>query len=255
MQLRLALAPACSHMGWATRDVSMTTAAPAPIRGRYLTANELRTAQADLRQWMTLDEMAARFDALSAISGDYFFIQGGLQFIRDAHIAATFAKSRAARRVRLCAGNRPDFEIDGADGTRLFEATEADLPGRRRGDEYRATLGKPDTMVHVENAEINANIAAVPGALTARAVGKAGGGYDPAWGLVIFLNVATYGCDKEEIEDCMEAATQPAANAFSEVWVLWGRDAYRTWPQGGPRPPRQVDEPPNFDLSEIFDGR
>lgn len=233
----------------------MTTAEPALIRGRYLTTEELRAARADLQRWMTPDEMGERFDALSAISGDYFFIQGGLQFIRDAHIAATFAKSRAAGRVRLCAGERPDFEIEVFNATHLYEATEADLPGRRRGDEYRATLGKPDAMVHVENNKINVNIAAVPGALNRRAADKADGGYDPAWGLVIFLNVATYGCDKEEIEDCMEAATQPAANAFSEVWVLWGRDAYRTWPQGGPRPPRQVDEPPNFDLSEIFDGR
>jgi hypothetical protein len=233
----------------------MTTAAPAPIKGRYMTADELRAARADLQQWMTPDEMGARFDALSAVSGDYFFIQGGLQFIRDAHIAETFAKARNSGRVRLCAGERPDFEIDVGSATHLYEATEADLPGRRRGDEYRSTLGKPDTIVHVDNDEINANIAAVPGALSLRAADKAGGGYDPAWGLVIFLNVATYGCDKKEIEDCMEAATQPAADAFSEVWVLWGRDAYRTWPQGGPRPPRQVDEPPNFDLSEIFDGR
>ncbi len=232
----------------------MGTPTPAPIKGRYLTADELRAAHIDLQQWMTPDEMDVRFDALSALSGDYFFIQGGLQFIRDAHIGARFAKSRGASRVRLCAGNRPDFEIDGVNGPRLFEATEADLPGRRRGDEYRATLGQPDTIVRVENDEINANIAAVPGALTARAVGKAGGGYDPAWGLVIFLNVATYG-SYDEIEECFEAATQPAAGAFAEVWVQWGRDAYRTWPQGGPRPPKQVGEPPNFDLSKIFDGR
>lgn len=227
----------------------------APIRGRYLTADELRAAQHELRQWMTPDEMDARFDALSDISGDYFFIQGGLQFLRDAHIASRFAKSRQASRVRLCDGERPDFEIEIGNATHLYEATEADLPGRRRGDEYRATLGQPPKTEHVENDEINANIAAVPGALTARAVGKAGGGYDPAWGLVIFLNVATYGCDRDEIEECFEVATQPAAGAFSEVWVQWGRDAYRTWPQGGPRPPKQVDEPPNFDLSEIFDGR
>ena len=233
----------------------MTTTEPEPIRGRYLTADELRSARADLQQWMTADEMGERFDALSAISGDYFFIQGGLQFIRDAHIAATFAKARNASRVRLCAGERPDFEIEVGNATHLYEATEADLPGRRRGDEYRATLGKPDAMVHVEDDEIHANITAVPGALSLRAADKAGGGYDPAFGLVIFLNVATYGCDKEEIEDCMGAATQPAANAFSEVWVLWGRDAYRTWPQGGPRPQRPPREPPNFDLSEISGDR
>ena len=227
----------------------------APIDGRYLTADELKAARADLQQWMNPDDMAARFDALKATSCDYFFIQGGLQFIRDAHIAATFAKARGASRVRLCGGERPDFEIEIGDGARLFEATEADLPDRKRGDEYRADLGKPKVPVGVDQEEIAANIAAVPGALRARAVGKAAGGYDPAWGLVILQNCATYGCDRDEIEDCFEAATQPAANAFAEVWVLWGRDAYRTWPKGGPRPPKQVDEPPNFDLSEIFDGR
>ena len=227
----------------------------APFDGRYLTAEELKATRADLEQWMTPDDMAARFDALAGISGDFFFIQPGLQFLRDAHIASSFAKSRGSSRVRLCSGTRPDFEVEAGGVCRMYEATEADLPNRRRGDEYRAKVGKAPQIEHVENDEINANIAAVPGALTARAVGKAAGGYDPAWGLVIFLNVATYGCDRDEIEDCFEAATQPAAGAFAEVWVQWGRDAYRTWPRGGPRPPKQVDEPPNFDLSEIFDGR
>lgn len=228
---------------------------PAPIDGRYLTVDELRAARVDFTQWMSPHEMDARFDALSQLSGDYFFIQAGLQFLRDAHIAAQFAKSRDVSRVRLCAGTRPDFEIEVEDGTRLYEATEADLPNRRRGDEYRSALGRPPGIVHVDRKEISENIAAVPDTLADRAADKAAGGYDPAWGLVIFLNVATYGCDQDEIEGCLEAATQPAAGAFAEVWVQWGPDAYRTWPQGGPRPPRQEYDGPNFDLSEIYEGR
>ncbi|KCZ93514.1 hypothetical protein [Hyphomonas johnsonii] len=206
---------------------------PVPIKGRYQTPNELKAAHAALQLWMTPDEMEARFDVLSAVSGEYFFIQGGLQFIRDSHIAATFGKARRANRVRLCGGERPDFEIEVGNVTQLYEATEADLPGRRRGDEYKASLGKPNTLIHVENAEINANIAAVPGALRARALGKAGGGYDPSWGLVIFLNVATYGFDAGEIEACFEVATKPASSSFSEVWVLWGSEVYRPWPRQG----------------------
>lgn len=229
-----------------------------PIKGRHLTNEELRQARHELEQWMTPAEMEARFDALSAISDEYFFIQPGLQFIRDAYIAAVFGQSRNAQRVRLCNGERPDFEVEVDGATRLYEATEVNMPGRRRGDEYKAALGKPSTIEHVEQDEIEAGITAVPGALRAAAEAKAAKAarlYEPSWGLVIFQNVPTYGCDRDEVEDCLEAATQPAAGAFAEVWVLWGRDAYRTWPQGGPRPPKQVDEPPNFDLSEIFDGR
>lgn len=203
--------------------------------------------------------MDARFDAISAISDQHFFLHGENQFMEDAHIAAQFALARGASRVRLVK-DPPDFEIEADGVVQKFEATEADHLGRRRGDEYRAKLGQPSRFEQFDTAAINADIAAVPGALRAAAElkaakAKADPRYDPSWGLVILQNAATHGCGRAEIEACLGAATEPASHVFREVWVLWGGDAYRTWPQDGPRPPRQVDEPPDFDLSEIFDGR
>ncbi len=230
-----------------------------PTLGRRLEGAEWRKALADLRQWMTPTDMEARFDALSAITGDLLFEHGENGFIRDAYIASEIAKARGASLVRLAA-DAPDFEIELDGLTCTYEATEADIPGRRRGKEYQEARGKPPEMRLVGQDVINAGIAAVPVALKAAAEGKVAKArrnpvYDPSWGLVILQNCATYGCGRDEVEALIDQATEPARAAFAEVWVLWGRDAYRTWPPGGPRPAKQPTEPPNFDLSEIFPGR
>ena len=234
----------------------MTNAADDPAFGRRLTKAERQQALADLQQWMTPADMAARFDALSAISDEHFFLHGENQFMEDAHIAAQFALARGASRVRLVT-DPPDFEIEVDGEVQKFEATEADHAGRRRGAEYKAALGQPSEWQQFDTAAINADIAAVPGALRAAAElkatkAKADPRYDPSWGLVILQNASSHGCGKTEIEACLEGATEPANHAFREVWVLWGRDAYRAWPPGGPRPAKGPYEPPNFDLSEIL---
>ncbi len=57
--------------------------------------------------------------------------------MRDAWIAGRFGPATKASKVRLVAGNWPDFEIeDIGGGTHAFEAVEADIPNRRRGDDY-----------------------------------------------------------------------------------------------------------------------
>jgi hypothetical protein len=237
----------------------MTDAMDDPTFGRRFGKPERRQAVAELQRWMTPAEMDARFDALSAISDQHFFLHGENQFMEDAHIAARFALARGASRVRLVK-DPPDFEIEADGVVQRFEATEADHAGRKRGDEYKAALGQPPGWRHFDTAAINAEIAAVPVALRAAAELKAAKAmadprYDPSWGLVILQNAATHGCGRAEIEACLEVATEPASHVFREVWVLWGGDAYRTWPQGGPRPAKPPREPPDFDLSEIFDGR
>jgi hypothetical protein len=239
----------------AGRDVlSATTPTP---KGRYLTRQELHQARNDLQQWMMPEDMDQRVEALSAISDEYFFIQADLEFIRDAHTAADFAKARQAQRVRLYAGQRPDFELDlGGGATQLFEITEADLPGRKRGDEYRATLGEPAKWEHVEQEEMIANAAAIPGALKDVSDKKAAGGYEPSCALVVMVNIPTYGACEEEVEALMEAATQNAGAAFREVWIMWAGELYRPWPRGWNRPPKPEPEPHEpFDLAEIFGDR
>ena len=65
-----------------------------------------------------------------------FFNQPGVQFLRDAWIASRLATGLSAGQVRLWPGNQPDFEVVVGAKALLFEATEADKPGRKRGDEY-----------------------------------------------------------------------------------------------------------------------
>lgn len=236
----------------------MNGAIAKPVVGRRLTKGERRQALTDLKQWQSPEAMAERFAAISAIPGEYFFVHAGHEFIRDAYIAAEFAKARGASRVRL-SDDPPDFEIEVDGVVEKFEATEADIPGRKRGDEYRAELENPQHTELVAQEVINAGIAAVPVALRAAAELKAAKAfqdsrYDPSWGLVILQNCATYGFGKAELEAGFDAATLPAKTAFRQVWVLWGREAYRTWPPCGPRPFSGATDTGNFDHSEIFPG-
>jgi len=192
---------------------------------------------------MTPDQLLAHVSDVTTILEDNFFLQSGLAFIRDAYTAAKFAKQRGAQSVRLCAGTRPDFEMTLDGITQLFEVTEADLPGRTRGKEYRDALGQPPKLVHVEQLEMFQNACAIPGALEDRATLKAGKSYDPSWSLVILLNIPTYGVAIAEVESIMTAATEAAGKAFSEVWVMWNGRLYRPWPAGWNAPPEPAADP------------
>lgn len=59
--------------------------------------------------------------------------------------------------------------------------------------------------------------------------------YDPASrrrvGLVIYLNLGTYGEWRDDIEVQIFKKTRPASSVFQDVWVLWDSRLYRTWPE------------------------
>lgn len=56
------------------------------------------------------------------LGSTHFFNQSGLDFLRDAWIAAEFGTLRRAEKVRLVSDNWPDFELVVAGCVEAFEA-------------------------------------------------------------------------------------------------------------------------------------
>src|SRR4051812_14589822 len=90
----------------------------------------------ELSGWTSTAAFRTRVDQIArGIPRKIFFRQGGLAFLRDAWTASRVGCALPSDAVRLVTSQRPDFEIR-IDGQILrFEATEADIDGRRRGDE------------------------------------------------------------------------------------------------------------------------
>ena len=167
-------------------------------------------------------------------SADYFNASGN-QVFQDAWIAAEFAERGSSELVRLVNDNWPDFQITQAGVVRSFESVEADLPGRRRADEYKEWKKRNYQPEHDEVENWRARRDAIPVALENRVQQKISKNYDPASrrkvGLVIYLNLGTYGEWRGDIEIQIFEKTRPASFVFQDVWVLWDNRLYRTWPE------------------------
>src|SRR5579871_2601983 len=94
-----------------------------------------------LSEWRTPGDAAAYVAAVNDAMGSAdFFRQAGVEFLRDAWLAAEFGRHRQSSSVRLVPEREqwPDFETRAGEVIdERVECAEADLPGRRRGDEYR----------------------------------------------------------------------------------------------------------------------
>lgn len=211
----------------------------------YLTDQEKTDHRAGLEAWLSpaamkeyaekvMDYMASDTHGIP----DALFNQGGVDFILEAFAAAEFAGIRGAVAVRLIPDPRPDFQVRTDQGDEAWELTEADLPGRRRGQEYREAAVRAAAGLSViendpvENWHARADHAAP--SLLRRAAKKAGKGYTPDTRLLIYLNIDEFGIRHQEIEAAMLDATVPAQDAFAEVWVLWKAQAFRLWVDGRP---------------------
>ncbi len=163
------------------------------------------------------------------------FNQGGLDFLRETWVAGTFAEKRQAISVRLV-GPRPDFELRFASGdVEAFEHVEADISGRRRGDEYAALAAAGYPLTHWpeeewatgEQAREAIRTAAGNKAKKAQELAAAGTPYPPGTGLLIYLNVRDFGAHQKEIEAVFDEAVHSARSSFSSIWILWKALAYR----------------------------
>jgi hypothetical protein len=201
-----------------------------------LTKTELALHRAWLSEWRTPADMAAYVEALIDTMGSTtFFRQGGNEFLRDAWLAANFGQHRESEAVRLVPeGERwPDFDARTGGVVERVECAEADVPGRRRGDEYvdaarRAAAGER-TIQHdpIENWEARAD--QVPAALGATVAKKLAKHYAGDASLLVYLNIQEFGIRQAEIEAMMQPAVAPALPHFQRVWILWKARLYGPW--------------------------
>jgi hypothetical protein len=187
-------------------------------------------AKEKLFKWQKPKSMARLVDELmNEVGSEHLFNQGGLGFLRDAWIAAEFAKARSAEFVSLIDDVWPDFRLRIGRTEELFEAVEADDPSRRRGEEYRNLSGEleddpvEDWIARAEQA---------PDWIRRACRKKLDKHYGSKPNLVVYLNMTEYGIRHKEVEACFPLATSIVKNCFQEVWILWNNFAYPVWKDG-----------------------
>jgi hypothetical protein len=184
--------------------------------------------RAELEQWTVASAFRDRVDAiLQPIPRLTFFSQAGLAFLRDAWIASRVASALQSNLVRLFAGQRPDFEIRTAGCIQQFEATEADVDGRRRGAEPDVVHLEPDP---VENWR--KRFEAIPAALDRVIAKKLAKDYQPDVRLVVYVNLGCYGAYLDEGLPILRAGTSIAKDKFKAVFVMWEGSLYKLWEDG-----------------------
>jgi hypothetical protein len=197
---------------------------------------ELAHHRAWLSEWRTPDDMAAYVSNVNrAMGAADFFRQGGIEFLRDAWVAAEFGQHCRSSSVRLVPERDqwPDFEARAADVIERIECVEADIPGRRRGDEYRRIDERTAKgEVNVENDPVEDWIARadqVPAALSAVIATKIEKRYAGGASLLVYLNIGEFGIRQTEIEAAMALTVAVALPHFQRVWVLWKARIYGPW--------------------------
>lgn len=206
------------------------------IENRKMTKQDRDEAKRRLCEWQSPNEMAHFVSKINNQIGSVNFISGhGLKFLQEAFIAAAFGQARLADRVRLCNQDPPDFELVIKGHTLSFEATEADDPKRRRGDEYKAAASDIQNKgFHIEDMHEDYEIVRSDyifnclNVATKKKVEKIRGSRIN-YGLVIYLNVGESDTLSLEIFNAMRAATHIGGAYFAQVWMLWQRRVYHLW--------------------------
>lgn len=179
--------------------------------------DEVAALNAACFEWGTPGELRARAESLSERLGDLAMLSPGKVF-REAFVAARFAERRGASRVRLLREqpplNMPDFELLVSGDVFRFETTEADIPGRKRQDEYRQPR-KAEPMLFTD-------LDVMVQQMRALAAKKASKAYEGCQGLVIYVNPPAFSFEPQMRWESLVRGGEPAAAAFPEVWAMRG---------------------------------
>jgi hypothetical protein len=183
----------------------------------------------NLSEWSEPDAFAAQVEEIRVTPGfrEAVFKQAGLVFFRDAWVAGRVATYLRPKRVRLCSNVRPDFELDLDGEIKKYEVTEADEPGRKRGDEPIKSVVEPDPVEAWRE-----RFEAIRPAVTAVIVKKTKKLYAADTQLVIYVNLGCYGAYLDEGIEVLRNATEPAKDHFREVFTYWEGNLYRFWTLG-----------------------
>lgn len=202
-----------------------------------LTKAELAHHRAWLSEWRTPADVAAYVaTANDAMGSADFFRQGGVEFLRDAWLAAEFGRHRQSTLVRLIPEREqwPDFEARSQNNEiERIECVEADVPGRRRADHYRAAEERTATGTSivefdpVEDWIWRAD--QVPAALSAAISTKIAKHYAGSTSLLVYLSIGEFDIRQAQIEATMMPAIMPALPVFKSVWILWKEQLYGPW--------------------------
>lgn len=208
-----------------------------------LSRTERKVERAWLEQWRDPAAALARVAAINErMDTADFFGQSGTTFLRDAWTAATFAAARSAPAVRLLADTWPDAEVRSAAdplpcAVERLEIVEADMPDRRRAEEYRQWQEevKADPIKKWRSDPMDKMIARadeIPRALTAAIERKLAKRYAGRASLLVLLNINEFGIRQETVVESFAAAAAPAVDQFERVWILWKDVAYGPWSAG-----------------------
>lgn len=211
-------------------------------RSLRLTKPEMRELERRFHQWQSAGDMISLADAAHGRIGSAIHAtQAGLTFLREGFVAGHFANCFSKiESIRLFETQRPDFEMRFRDGSvRAGEITEADRPGRRRGDEYRG-LPHPAPIVFEpvdQQADEHTCLAVGPQALYDACNRKADGRYAPNTDLVVYFNfpVEWYDRRRRLAGQFFLNSTVAAKDHFSNVFVLWESEVYWMWKDGQAR--------------------
>ena len=186
-----------------------------------LSDDELEKARAELTVscppqefWNKVDAVAGKFTLVER------FTSPRLGFLRDAETIAELAiKLPTATAVRLASKHQtyPDGFID-ADGKTLWvEATEVDIEGRRRGDEYKAGAAVTDKQKTVKSAAAELD----------RGIGrKIDKNYSRKPTLVVYLNLDQENADESDMIKIFDETKQKHAAYFDGIKILWSGKLY-----------------------------
>jgi len=208
----------------------------------YMSIETLANHFSWMTQWRAPGEMNEYVDELmNSVGSKTLFNKAGTTFILEAWIAGHFAEVVGAKTVRLIDDQWPDLEVELDDQLIRFEAIEADMPDRRRGDEYKLAPRMYEDPV--ENWVARAE--AVPGALQTAVRKKRAKHYSKHENLLIYLNIGEFGIRHREIIAAFPDATKDARDIFKSVWILWKEQAFEVW-RDGEASQRVYGEPGGF---------
>lgn len=204
-----------------------------------LSAGEIKQHVKHLAGWQSPSAMQRYVDVLGDhLGSEDYFNQAGLTFLREAWAAAQFGEKRGAELVRRIDDlPRPDIALQFPGGvTESFEVVEADEDRRTRGLEYKRAASGATPAVTDWPVEQWATAEDCLAAVRSKAEKKAqrasellvlGTPYPPGTGLLILLNLATFGAHQDEIVAGFPLAVQPAREWFQSVWILWQGNVYQ----------------------------
>lgn len=202
---------------------------PAAMLTNRIDKATVRAWRTSLVAWSEPDGFALQVEEIRATPGfrEAVFKQAGFDFFRDAWMAGRIASYLGPKRVRLCPDAGLDFELDFDCEIKKYEVTEADKPGRRRGDEAIESVPKPDP-VEAWRRRFEAIYPAVTGVVQKK-IKKP---YTIDTHLVIYVNLGCYGAYRDEGIEVLRHATESAKDHFREVLTYWEGNLYRFWKGG-----------------------